>query len=162
MKYWFHFTGEVSEVLNTPSTCHHSCPALRKKLESQPGYQSSALSNHTPTHTPVFRRATYPQFPSPDLYHISHPGLSSLWHFPSTQFTKLDYFLFIIYTNILNYFSSNPKYLFLIYGCKYKTSRAHISQGAIPTASRTFQIPGAGELILYCFIIKGFTINIRI
>lgn len=71
---------------------------------------------------------------------ISHLGSSSLWHFPSTQFTKLGHFLFIIYTNILNYFSSKPKYLFLIYGCKYKAGRAHISQGAILKASRFFQI----------------------
>lgn len=71
---------------------------------------------------------------------VSHLGPGSLCHFPSTRFTKQDHFFFIIYTNILNYFSSNPKYLFLIYGYKYKAGRAHISQGAIPLASRAFQI----------------------
>lgn len=78
--------------------------------------------------------------PTPNPSHISYPGPSSLWHFPSTQLTKPVHFLFIIYTNILNYFSSNPKYLFLIYGCKYKASRAHISREAIAVASRAFQI----------------------
>lgn len=110
------------------SECSHSHVAVAQRYPSW-GPPSCCLQMPCPSHHP-------PALVLP----TSLPGPDSLWHFPYTQFSKLDHGFFIIYTNILNYFSSNLKYLFLIYGCKYKASRAHISQGAIPTASRAFQI----------------------
>lgn len=78
----------------------------------------------------VPRSPRHPQSPSQNPSNITHPGPGSSWHFPSTQFTKLDPSFFIIYTNILNYFSSNPKYLFLIYGCKYGAGKGSYFTGS--------------------------------
>ena len=122
-----------------------------EELESKqglpiPSSEACAHSPRAPEAAGALHRAPFLLHPSApctssstSLSQIFHPGPGSLWHFPSPQFTKQDHFFFIIYTNILNYFFSNPKYLFLIYGCKYKASRAHISQRVIPVASRAFQ-----------------------